>query len=193
MDEDYGELSGFVALEPAAQRGGGGAGQPGLLSTSRGSSSSSRGLPQKGLHSGAGLGVDEMDSGLSRGALGLSAAGGSAQRGGLLVCGDPRASRRTGQWVEEHASASPGVEEPPAVLEDGYGYGYGLRGQRPRSSGEQSAAEGASLDGVRVRATRRDTSSGASGEASGRDSGTLGTPTKVGEERSIGLEDGLGV
>lgn len=178
MDKDYGELSGFVALEPGAQRSG--VAQPNLLNISRGLQGS---FNQRGAHSGPS--VDEVDSEHSGEGLGLNAVGRFAQRGGLMGGGDPRASRRTGQWVEEHASASR-VDDPPLALEEGYGYVYGpdlsgtgtARARRPRRGGELSGSEGSILDGARSRGTRRDGSS-ASGDASGRDSGSVGTPTTV--------------
>ncbi|XP_076156398.1 nesprin-3 isoform X2 [Alosa pseudoharengus] len=154
MDEELAALSGLAALDTAVSaQSGGGAGQPNLLpSNGRGQTVVS-----------GGQSVEEVDSDRSGGELGASA-GRTAQRGGLSVCGDAGASRRTGQWVEEHAAASGGEG---GALEDGEGYSPGLSLRARRRSGEQSG-----LDGSRVRGARRD--------ASGRDSGTTPTPTKGG-------------
>ncbi|XP_062378753.1 nesprin-3 isoform X2 [Sardina pilchardus] len=168
MDEELAALSGLAALDTSVRRGGGGAGQPNLLPSN-----------------GRGQSADEADScERSGGELGSSAAGRPAQRGGAMVCGDPRASRRTGQWVEEHASSS-GVDVGALEDADGDGDGYSpalsLSGQRRRRrSGEQSGLDvlTAPLDGPRTRGARRD-GSGASRDTSGRDSGASATPTKA--------------
>ncbi|XP_048084217.1 nesprin-3 [Alosa alosa] len=158
MDEEHGPGQ--------RQESGGGAGRPNLLP--------SNGRGQRAFCGGQS--VDEVDSERSGGELGVSAGrtaqrgeqgastGRTAQRGGLAVCGDAGASRRTGQWVEEHAAASGGEG---GALEDGEGYSPGLSLRARRRSGEQSG-----LDDSRSRGARRD--------ASGRHSGTTPTPTKGG-------------
>lgn len=166
MDEDFGELSDHVAPDPGAsgvQRGG--VAQPNPSHTN----GRNGGLSQRGIYGSQS--VEDVDSEPSGGGRVRVTPGGSAQQEGLVVCGDPGASRRTGQWVEKHASASTstsGVEDLP--LEDGYGL----------SSNERSGLEGSSPGSFRTRVTRRDTTTTTTNEgASGRDSGALVTPTKV--------------
>lgn len=168
MDEDFGELSDHVAPDPGAsgvQRGG--VAQPNPSHTN----GRNGGLSQRGIYGSQS--VEDVDSEPSGGGRVRVTPGGSAQQEGLVVCGDPGASRRTGQWVEKHASASTstsGVEDLP--LEDGYGPGL--------SSNERSGLEGSSPGSFRTRVTRRDTTTTTTTEgASGRDSGALVTPTKV--------------